>query len=93
MLSVEHLGLLINVEPVPGETLESQDFLERPIVQGGELARFRAESRVPLEVVVNQAPSIRLAFDDGLNYDWHPFELIEWVSETVAHFAVVFQSR
>jgi hypothetical protein len=93
VLSVEHLGLLINVEPVPGETLEARDFLDKPITQGGELARFRVESHVPLEVVVNQAPSIRLAFDDGLNYDWQPFELIEWVSETVAHFAVVFTSR
>ena len=67
------------------------DFLDKPITQGGELARFRVESRVPLDVVVNQAPHIRLAFDDGLNYDWHPFELIEWVSETVANFAVVFK--
>ena len=93
VLSVEHLGLLINVEPVPGEALETVDFLDRPITQGGELTRFRVESRVPLDVVVNQAPHVRLAFDDGLNYDWHPFELIEWVSETVAHFAVVFAPR
>jgi hypothetical protein len=84
-------GLLINVEPVPGETLETRDFLDRPITQGGELAQFRVESRVPLEVVVNQAPHVRLAFNDGLNYDWHPFELIEWVSQTVAQFAVVFR--
>ena len=91
VLSVEHLGLLINVEPVPDETLETRDFLDRPITQGGELARFRVESRVPLEVVVNQAPHVRLAFNDGLNYDWHPFELIEWVSETVAYFAVAFR--
>jgi hypothetical protein len=91
VLSVEHLGLLINVEPVPGETLETRDFLDKPITQGGELARFRVESRVPLDVVVNQAPHIRLAFDDGLNYDWHPFELIEWVSEAVASFATAFR--
>jgi len=91
VLSVEQLGLLINVEPVPGEALETRDFLDRPITEGGELARFRVESRVPLEVVVNQAPHVRLAFDDGLDYDWHPFELIEWVSETVAQFAPAFR--
>src|SRR5205085_8644277 len=31
LLSVEQLGLLINVEPAPGEVIETQDFLDRPI--------------------------------------------------------------
>jgi hypothetical protein len=90
VVSVEQLGLLINVKPVPGETLESRDFLDKPITPGGELARFRVESRTYLEVAVNEAPRVRLAFNDGLNYDWHPAALVEWVRETVAGFAPAF---
>ena len=91
VLSVQQLGLLINVEPAAGEMIESRDFLDRPIVPGGELARFRVPSKVHLEVVVNQAPSCRISFDDGLDYDWHPIELVEWVRETVASFAAAFR--
>jgi hypothetical protein len=91
LLSVEHLGLLINVQPAAGEAIESQDFLDRPIVDGAELARFRVPSRVFLEVMVNQAPRSRLSFDDGLDFDWHPLALVEWVRETVAHFEPAFR--
>ena len=91
LLSVEQLGLLINVESVRGEVIESQDFLDRPITPDGELARFRVPSRVHLEVAVNQAPHCRLSFDDGLDYDWHPIELVEWVRETVVQFEPAFR--
>jgi len=91
LLSVEQLGLLINVESARGEVIESQDFLDRPITPDGELARFRVPSRVHLEVAVNQAPHCRLSFDDGLDYDWHPIELVEWVRETVAQFEPAFR--
>jgi hypothetical protein len=91
LLSVEQLGLLINVESARGEVIESQDFLDRPITPGRELARFRVPSRVHLEVAVNQAPHCRLSFDDGLDYDWHPIELVEWVRETVAQFEPAFR--
>jgi hypothetical protein len=91
LLSVEQLGLLINVESARGEVIESQDFLDRPITADGELARFRVPSRVHLEVAVNQAPHCRLSFDDGLDYDWHPIELVEWVRETVAQFEPAFR--
>jgi hypothetical protein len=90
LLSVEELGLLINVRPAAGEAIESQDFLDRPITPHGVAARFRVPSRVHLDVVVNQAPRVRLSFDDGLGFDWHPIELVEWVRETVAHFAPAF---
>ena len=92
VLSVEQLGLLINVQAAPGEVIESQDFLDLPIVDGGELARFRVPSRVYLEVAVNQAPHCRLTFDDGLDYDWHPIELVEWVRETVIAFEPAFRA-
>jgi hypothetical protein len=91
LVSVEQLGLLINVESARGEVIESQDFLDRPITPDGELARFRVSSRVHLEVVVNQAPHCRLSFDDGLDYDWHPIELVEWVRETVVQFEPAFR--
>jgi hypothetical protein len=91
LLSVEQLGLLINVESARGEVIESRDFLDRPITPDGELARFRVPSRVHLEVAVNQAPHCRLSFDDGLDYDWHPIELVEWVRETVAQFEPAFR--
>jgi hypothetical protein len=91
LLSVEQLGLLINVDSARGELIESQDFLDRPITPDGVLARFRVPSRVHLEVAVNQAPHCRLSFDDGLDYDWHPIELVEWVRETVAQFEPAFR--
>jgi len=91
LLSVEQLGLLINVESARGEVIASQDFLDRPITPDGELARFRVPSRVHLEVAVNQAPHCRLSFDDWLDYDWHPIELVEWVRETVVQFEPAFR--
>jgi hypothetical protein len=91
MLSVERIGLLVNVEPAGGEPLEMLDYLDRPITPGGELARFRVPSGVFLEVAVNQAPHVRISVDDGLEYPWHPIELVEWVGETVAAFAPAFQ--
>jgi hypothetical protein len=91
MLSVERLGLLINVRSASGEPLESVDFLDRPITPGGELARYRVPSGAYLDVAINQAPHVRASIDDGLDYPWHPIELIEWVSETVAVFAPAFE--
>jgi hypothetical protein len=90
-VSVQQLGLLINIEEARGESIESRDFIDRPIVQGGELARFRVPSKAYLDVVVNQSPRARLSFDDGIDYDWHPVELAEWVKETVALFAQAFR--
>jgi hypothetical protein len=91
VVSVEQLNVLINIKPVVGEALETQDHIDRPISPGGELARFRAESGEYLDVAVNQAPRVRLSFDDGLDYDWHPVELVEWVRETVATFEPAFR--
>lgn len=91
VLSVTQLGVLINVEPVAGETIESQDFLDRPITPGGVVARFRVASGAMVDVVLNVPPRARVSFDDGLDYDWHPIELIEWVRETVAQFEPAFR--
>ena len=91
VLSVQQLGLLINVEEARGEAIESQDFLDRPITPAGELARFRVPSGVHLEVAVNEAPVCRVSFDDGLDYEWHPIELVEWLRDTVAQFEPAFR--
>jgi hypothetical protein len=91
VLSVQQLGLLINVEEARGEVIESQDFLDHPITPGGELARFRVPSGALLEVAVNEAPRCRVSFDDGLDYEWHPIELVEWVRDTVAQFEPAFR--
>jgi hypothetical protein len=91
VLSVEELSVLIDVRPVPGEVIESRDFLDRPITPGGELAHFRVASGALLDVVVNEAPRCRVSFDDGLRYDWYPLELVEWVRETVARFEPAFR--
>lgn len=91
VLSVERLDLLINVEDAPGEAIETRDFLDRPIEQGGEIARLRVPSKALLDVVVNQAPRTRLSFDDGLGFEWHPPELLEWVKEAVALFEPAFR--
>jgi hypothetical protein len=92
VLSVQQLDLLINVEDARGEPIESRDFLARPITPDGELARFRVPSHTFLEVVVNQPPRCRLSFDDGLDYEWHPVELVEWVRETVVQFEPAFRA-
>ena len=48
VLTADAFGYLINVADVAeGETFESRDFVDRPIVDGAELARFRASSRLP----------------------------------------------
>jgi hypothetical protein len=91
VLSVQHLDLLINVKEAAGELIETQDFLDLPIRPDAELARFRVPSRAYLEVVLKQAPRCRVSFDDGLDYEWHPIELVEWVRETVVEFEPAFR--
>lgn len=91
VVSVQALDLLINVKPASGELIESRDFLHRPIEAGAELARFRVPSRVYLDVALNQPPRCRISFDDGLDHEWHPIELVEWVRETVARFEPAFR--
>jgi len=90
-LSAERLDVLIDLRPAAGEPIESRDFLDRPIAPGGEAARFRVASGVMLDVTVNQAPRFRVSFDDGLGYDWHPLELVEWVRETIVRFEPAFR--
>jgi hypothetical protein len=90
-MAVQELGLLINVEDVRGEPIESRDFVDEPIAHNGELGRFRVPSKTYLDVVVNQAPRTRLFFDIGIDDDWHPAELVEWVKETVARFGAAFR--
>jgi hypothetical protein len=91
VLTADSFGYLINIANLPPEeTFESRDSLDRPIVDGGELARFRAESRRRIEVQVSTNPRFRLSFRDGVELDWAPIDLVEWVREAVAQFEPAF---
>lgn len=91
VLTAEDFNYLINVATVPaGEVFESRDFLDTPIVDGGELARFRSGSRRQIDVKVNEHPRFRLSFKDSVGLGWTPLELVEWVREAVARFEPAF---
>ncbi len=91
VLTADAFSYLINVAEVgETETFESRDFLDRPIVDGGELARFRSESRRQIDVQVNEHPRFRLSFKDGLDVGWSPLDLVEWVREAVVRFEPAF---
>ena len=94
VLTADSFGYLINIAGVPpGETFESMDFLDRPIADGAELARFRARSRSLIEVRVNENPRFRLSFRDGVDVDWAPIDLVDWVREAVAQFEPAFRPQ
>jgi hypothetical protein len=91
VLNADAFGYLINIADLPPEeSFESVDSLDRPIVDGGELARFRAESRRRVDVQVGSHPRFRLSFRDGVDLDWAPIDLVEWVSQAVAQFEPAF---
>jgi hypothetical protein len=91
VLTADAFGYLINVANVPsGETFESRDFLDRPIADGAELARFRAQSHAAIDVQVNENPRFRLSFRDGVEIEWTPADLLAWVREAVAQFEPAF---
>jgi hypothetical protein len=91
VLTVENFGYLINIADVPeGERFESQDHLDRPVENGGEVARFRTESRLPVAVQIADNPRFRLSFKDGVELDWRPGDLVEWVTEAAAQFEPAF---
>jgi hypothetical protein len=93
VLTAEEFGYLINIGEAPaGETFESRDFLERPITDGGELARFRSQSRRQIPVHVNEHPRFRLSFKDSLGGGWTPLDLVAWVREAVVQFEPAFLS-
>ena len=91
VLTAEKFGYLINVADVPeGELFESQDQLDSPVVNGGEVARFRTQSRLQVAVHIAENPRFRLSFRDGVDLVWTPLDLVEWVREAVAQFEPAF---
>ena len=91
VLTAEKFGYLINVADVPeGELFESQDQLDSPVVNGGEVARFRTQSRLQVAVHIAENPRFRLSFRDGVDLEWTPLDLVEWVREAVAQFEPAF---
>jgi hypothetical protein len=92
LLTLERYDYLISVEHVPvGEQVETRDSVEEPVRHGGELARFRTESHAPLDVRVDEPPQFRISFQDELGHDWHPIELVTWVTEAVVRFEPAFR--
>jgi hypothetical protein len=73
-----------------GELFESEEHLDRPVENGGEVARFRTASGLPVAVQVAENPRFRLRFNGGIELDWTPIDLVEWVTEAVAQFEPAF---
>ena len=91
VLTADTFSFLINVADVPeGESFESYDFVDQAIVDGGEVARFRSESHLQVAVHVNEHPRFRMSFRDGVEIEWLPIDLVEWVREAVAQFEAAF---
>jgi hypothetical protein len=91
VLTAETFGYLINVADVPeNELFESHDYLDRPVENGGEVARFRTGSNLLVDVHVNENPRFRLSFRDGVEAAWTPLDLLEWVREAVVRFEPAF---
>ena len=72
------------------ELIDPHTEAEVPIADGAELARFRAKSRAPIDVQVNESPRFRLSFRDGVEMEWSPVDLVDWVREAVAQFEPAF---
>ena len=43
-----------------------------------------------MTVQVAENPRFRLSFNDGIELDWAPIDLVEWVREAVAQFEPAF---
>ena len=43
-----------------------------------------------VDVHVNENPRFRLSFRDGVDMQWSPLDLIEWVREAIARFEPAF---
>jgi hypothetical protein len=50
------------------------------------VARFRTESRLPVAVQIAENPRFRLSFNDGVELDWRPLDLVAWVAEALAQW-------
>ena len=94
VLTADTFTYLVNVATLPpDETFESYDYLDRPITDGGEVARFRSGSGLRVDVQINENPRFRISFRDGVELDWLPIDLVEWVRGAVAQFEPAFHQR
>ena len=42
---------------------------------------------------MNEHPRFRLSFRDGVDVDWAPIDLVDWVREAVAQFEPAFRPQ
>jgi hypothetical protein len=81
------------VEALPtGSKIDFRSSHEQPMRDGAELFRFRVETGEELNVDMDEKPPLRVAFRDGLNFDWKNRDLIEWVGGAIAVFEPAFSS-
>ena len=48
------------------------------------------QSRLPVAVQIADNPRFQLSFKDGVDLDWRPGDLVEWVTEAAAQFEPAF---
>jgi hypothetical protein len=69
---------------------EMEMALTPEIEDGAEFFRFRFVPPVDFEVEVDEDPTIRVSFPDGLNHDWTLAQAVAWVRTAIAVFEPAF---
>ena len=66
-LETQPYSILFEFDPETGcERFESQDYLDRPVENGGEAARFRTESRLDGRRAREREPALSALVPDGV---------------------------
>jgi len=93
VVGLREFGFELGVEEIAdGEGVQIDNRIGQPVEHGAPFLRFRPESGSKLDVRMDQAPSVRILFADGLDHRWNIPELIEWVWDTLTRFEPAFTS-
>jgi len=63
-----------------------------PEDDGAPFLRLLPESERELDVNMNELPSFRVSFRDGLDHNWLTADLMDWVDGTLTRFEPAFPS-
>lgn len=77
---------------IGGESIESDRKPDRPIEDGAPFIALRASDRRELKVGMDQEPSVRVSFGDGLGRNWLTADLMDWVDDALTRFEPAFSS-